>query len=75
MIVPTFHSPHGDGSSRGLLRRITRQFTLGIGLSHEPMMAQLGVAFDRPIHLREYLNVLMPLLRDGGGLSWRAFQF
>ena len=42
------------------------QFTLGIGLSHEPMMAQLGIAFDRPIrHLREYLNVLMPLLRDG----------
>jgi alkanesulfonate monooxygenase SsuD/methylene tetrahydromethanopterin reductase-like flavin-dependent oxidoreductase (luciferase family) len=30
------------------------------------MMAQLGIAFDRPIrHLREYLSVLKPLLRDG----------
>ena len=42
------------------------RFTLGIGLSHEPMMAQLGIAFDRPIrHLREYLGVLMPLLKGG----------
>jgi F420-dependent oxidoreductase-like protein len=42
------------------------RLSLGIGLSHEPMMAQLGIGFDKPIrHLREYLSVLMPLLDDG----------
>lgn len=39
---------------------------LGIGLSHAVMMADLGIAFDKPIrHLREYLEVLMPLVRSG----------
>jgi len=42
------------------------RLTLGIGLSHATMMAQLGIGFDKPIrHLREYLAVLMPLLDDG----------
>jgi F420-dependent oxidoreductase-like protein len=42
------------------------RLTLGIGLSHAPMMAQLGIGFDKPIrHLREYLSVLMPLLDAG----------
>ena len=42
------------------------RLVLGIGLSHEVMMAQLGITFDKPIrHLREYLSILMPLLRDG----------
>ena len=42
------------------------RLTLGVGLSHEVMMAQLGIGFDKPIrHLREYLSVLMPLLREG----------
>jgi 5,10-methylenetetrahydromethanopterin reductase len=42
------------------------RLTLGIGLSHAPMMAQLGIGFDKPIrHLREFLSVLMPLLDDG----------
>lgn len=42
------------------------RLTLGIGLSHEVMMAQLGIGFDKPIrHLREYLSILMPLLEDG----------
>ena len=42
------------------------RLTLGIGLSHAPMMAQLGIGFDKPIrHLREYLAVLMPLLEEG----------
>jgi F420-dependent oxidoreductase-like protein len=30
------------------------------------MMAELGIAFDRPIrHLREYLSILMPLVNEG----------
>jgi F420-dependent oxidoreductase-like protein len=42
------------------------RLTLGIGLSHEVMMAQLGIGFEKPIrHLREYLSILMPLLTDG----------
>ena len=42
------------------------RLTLGIGLSHAPMMAELGIGFDKPIrHLKEYLSVLMPLLREG----------
>ena len=67
-IVPTFPrhpmalAAHTLTASNALQGR----FTLGIGLSHEPMMAQLGIAFDRPIrHLREYLGVLMPLLKGG----------
>ncbi len=40
--------------------------TLGIGLSHQVMMADLGLADDKPIrHLREYLSVLVPLIEDG----------
>lgn len=40
------------------------RFTLGIGLSHETMIdGAMGIAFERPVrHLREYLEVLMPLL-------------
>ena len=42
------------------------RFTLGIGLSHATMMADLGIEFAKPIrHLREYLSILMPLLTTG----------
>ena len=42
------------------------RLALGIGLSHEPMLAQLGIPMEKPIrHLREYLSVLMPLLVEG----------
>ena len=41
------------------------RFTLGIGLSHRVVIEQsLGLSLDRPArHMREYLSVLMPLLR------------
>jgi 5,10-methylenetetrahydromethanopterin reductase len=40
------------------------QFTLGIGLSHQPVVEGMwGQSFDKPLrHAREYLEVLMPLL-------------
>jgi F420-dependent oxidoreductase-like protein len=40
------------------------RFTLGIGLSHATMIdTALGIPFERPVrHMREYLEVLMPLL-------------
>jgi 5,10-methylenetetrahydromethanopterin reductase len=42
------------------------RFTLGIGLSHKYVIeVEMGLSYDRPAsHMREYLQVLMPLLRD-----------
>jgi len=41
------------------------RFTLGIGLSHQMVIENmLGFSYDKPArHMREYLNVLMPLAR------------
>ena len=41
------------------------RFTLGVGLSHKVVIENmLGLSYDRPAaHMREYLDVLMPLLR------------
>ncbi len=66
-IVPTFprHPAVLAGQAQTAANAVGR-LTLGIGLSHAPMMAQLGIGFDKPIrHLKEYLAVLMPLLREG----------
>jgi 5,10-methylenetetrahydromethanopterin reductase len=43
------------------------RFTLGIGLSHQVVIeGMFGLSFDKPLrHMREYLDVLMPLLQDG----------
>ena len=43
------------------------RFTLGIGLSHQIVIENMfGLSFDKPLrHMREYLDVLMPLLTDG----------
>jgi 5,10-methylenetetrahydromethanopterin reductase len=42
------------------------RFTLGIGLSHQMVVENMfGLSFDKPLrHMREYLDVLMPLLID-----------
>ena len=67
-IVPTFprHPMVLAGQTLTTAGVIDHRLTLGIGLSHEPMMAQLGIGFDKPVrHLREYLSILMPLLHDG----------
>jgi 5,10-methylenetetrahydromethanopterin reductase len=67
-IVPTMprHPLVLAGQAQTTNAAIGGRLTLGIGLSHEPMMAQLGIGFAKPIrHLREYLSVLMPLLTDG----------
>jgi F420-dependent oxidoreductase-like protein len=41
------------------------RFTLGIGLSHQIVIENmLGMSYDKPArHMREYLSVLMPLVR------------
>ena len=43
------------------------RFTLGIGLSHQVVIESMfGLSFDKPaVHMREYLAVLLPLLRQG----------
>ncbi len=67
-IVPTFprHPMILAGQALTANAAAGGRLTLGIGLSHEVMMAQLGIAFDKPIrHLREYLSILMPLLEEG----------
>lgn len=67
-IVPTYprHPLTLAGQALTSTNIIGPRLTLGIGLSHEPMMAQLGIGFDKPIrHLREYLSILMPLLEQG----------
>ncbi len=67
-IVPTFprHPMVLAGQTLTAQTAIGDRLTLGIGLSHEVMMAQLGIGFDKPIrHLREYLSILMPLLEQG----------
>jgi 5,10-methylenetetrahydromethanopterin reductase len=42
------------------------RFILGLGLSHQLVIeGMFGIPWDRPVrHLREYLEVLMPLLTD-----------
>ena len=67
-IIPTFprHPLALAGQALTVRTAIGDRLTLGIGLSHEVMMAQLGIGFEKPIrHLREYLSILMPLLTDG----------
>ena len=43
------------------------RFILGIGLSHQIVIeGMLGLSFDKPArHMREYLEVLMPILEQG----------
>jgi 5,10-methylenetetrahydromethanopterin reductase len=43
------------------------RLVLGIGLSHQPVIeGMFGMSFDRPLrHMREYLDVLVPLLQEG----------
>jgi F420-dependent oxidoreductase-like protein len=67
-VVPTFprHPMVLAGQVHTARNAIGNRLTLGVGLSHAVMMAQLGISFDRPIrHLKEYLSVLVPLLNEG----------
>jgi F420-dependent oxidoreductase-like protein len=52
------------------------RFTLGIGLSHKLVIEDmLGMSYQRPArHMREYLNVLMPLVR-GATADFQGEQY
>jgi 5,10-methylenetetrahydromethanopterin reductase len=49
------------------------RLTLGVGVSHRPVIEDLhGLAYEQPAaHLRDYLSVLVPLLREGS-VSYRG---
>lgn len=49
------------------------RLTLGVGVSHRPVIEDLhGLAYSSPAaHMREYLSVLVPLLREGA-VSFRG---
>ncbi|MDG1234624.1 MAG: TIGR03564 family F420-dependent LLM class oxidoreductase [Pseudomonadales bacterium] len=67
-VVPTFprHPMALAGQALTSQTALQGRLCLGIGLSHEIMMAQLGIGFEKPIrHLRDYLSILMPLLEEG----------
>ena len=67
-IVPTFprHPMILAGQALTVNEAIDGRLTLGVGLSHKVMMAQLGINSDKPIrHLRDYLSILMPLINTG----------
>jgi 5,10-methylenetetrahydromethanopterin reductase len=67
-VIPTYprHPMALAGQALTTQTACKGRLCLGIGLSHQVMMAQLGIDFDKPIrHLREFLSILMPLLEDG----------
>jgi F420-dependent oxidoreductase-like protein len=68
-VVPTYpRHPHAMAQQAMTAWDATGgRFQLGIGLSHQIVIESMfGLSFDRPAsHMREYLAVLLPLLRDG----------
>jgi F420-dependent oxidoreductase-like protein len=77
-VVPTFpRHPHALAQQAMTAWDATRgHFTLGIGLSHQIVIETMfGLSFDKPaVHMREYLSVLLPLLREGNA-SFQGEQF
>ena len=67
-VVPTFpRHPHAIAQQAHTVAAASdNRFTLGIGLSHKIVIENMfGLSYDKPVrHLREYLNVLMPLSRN-----------
>lgn len=68
-VVPTFlRHPVGMAQQALSTNAACRgRFALGIGLSHQIVIeSMLGLSFAKPFtHIREYLAVLGPLMRDG----------
>ncbi|MEY2404621.1 MAG: hypothetical protein QOD38_2172 [Acidimicrobiaceae bacterium] len=68
-VVPTYpRHPHAMAQQAMTAWDATGgRFPLGIGLSHQIVIESMfGLSFDKPAaHMREYLSVLLPLLRNG----------
>jgi len=68
-VVPTYprHPMMLASQALTVQAACANRLTLGIGLSHRVVIEDsFGLSYDRPVrHLREYLEVLMPLLHTG----------
>ena len=67
-VVPTYPRHPAMLAAQAITTQLAAggRLTLGIGLSHQPVIEHMfGMSFDKPVrHLREYLDVLMPLVED-----------
>lgn len=68
-VVPTYPRHPGAMAQQALTVQaaLGGRLALGIGLSHQVVIEGMyGLSFDRPArHMKEYLQVLLPLLRTG----------
>ena len=67
-IVPTYpRHPLALAQQAATTQALGGRLTLGVGVSHRPVIEGLhGIPYTRPAaHMRDYLSVLVPLLRDG----------
>lgn len=68
-VVPTYPRHPGALAQQALTVQaaVGGRLALGIGLSHQVVIEGMyGLSFERPArHMREYLEVLLPLLRTG----------
>lgn len=77
-IVPTYPRHPMTMAQQALTAQAASRgrFTLGVGLSHQRVIEGMyGLSYDRPaVHMREYLEVLLPLLR-GEPVDHQGEQF
>ncbi|MEM7141938.1 MAG: TIGR03564 family F420-dependent LLM class oxidoreductase [Actinomycetota bacterium] len=67
-VIPTYprHPAMLAAQAKTLSSMSDGRFTLGIGLSHQIVIeGMFGMSYEKPVrHMREYLDVLLPLLED-----------
>ena len=77
-VVPTYPRHPVALAQQALSAQVASggRFTLGIGLSHKIVIEDMfGLSYERPArHMREYLEVLVPLLR-GESVSYQGEQY
>lgn len=77
-VVPTYpRHPHVLAQQAATVQALAGgRLTLGIGVSHRPVVEGLvGLAYASPAeHLREYLSVLVPLVRTGS-VTYRGERY
>jgi 5,10-methylenetetrahydromethanopterin reductase len=68
-VVPTYPRHPAALAQQALTAQgaLDGRLALGIGLSHQVVIeGMFGYSFDKPArHMRDYLDILLPLLRDG----------